>query len=316
MRCNRTLFKWLLIATALLMGAGGARATDIGATLAGTRSEFWKAMENGIAQAGTDLGVNVLVRSPMDDDPQTAAKNVQLKMVRSLIASGAKAIVLAPIPVIGLKTPVELPVPVVFIDRPSNDFHAISTVCTDNYAAGRAAALTLKGHLAPGAKVAVLRLSPDVVSTTSRENGFIDAARQMGFEVVIDTFIGHGIHEPQVAAEDAIKAYGRPIDAIFTPTDFTTVAAVRAVDELALSKRPKLVGFDYRPIFRQYLHTGELYAFVVQDAYRMGYVAVQTLVQFRAHQQVLTNQTIETIVVTGANIDDPTVLAKLKQYEQ
>jgi ribose transport system substrate-binding protein len=318
MHCNRTLRRWLLVTVVLLAsaGAGTVQAADFGAALAGAQSEYWKAMEDGITQAGADLKVNVLVRSPMDDDPQTTKDNVQLKIVRSLIATGVQSLIIAPIPVTGLKTPIDLPVPVVFIDRPSTDFHAASTIATDNYAAGRAAALTLKGQLPVGAKVAVLRLAPDVVSTTARESGFIDAAKQMGFDLVIDVYIGHGIHEPQLAAEQAIKSYGRPLDAIFTPTDFTTVAAVRAIDELAPGKRPKLVGFDYRPIYRQYLHTGELFAFVAQDAYGMGYTAVQTLVQLRAHKAVPTVQSIDALVVTGANIDSADIVAKLKQYQQ
>lgn len=308
------LKKWLMVATLLLSGAGVAKAGDIGAVLAGAQSEFWKSMETGISRAASDLHVEVVIRSPMDDDPQTVADNLQLKLVQRAITSGAKALIMAPIPVTGMKTPIDLPVPVVFIDRPSDDFHAISTVSTDNYAAGRVAAGTLAGKLPKGASVAVLRLAPDVVSTTARERGFIDAAKKMGFRVVIDTYIGHGIHEPQFAAEDAIKSYGHPIDAIFTPTDFTTVAVVRALDELALSKRPTLVGFDYRPIYRQYLQTGELYAFVVQDAFRMGYVAVQTIVRFQAGDRVPRNISIDTFAVTARNIDNPKVTAMLSQY--
>lgn len=174
----------------------------------------------------------------------------------------------------------------------------------------------MKGQLAQGSKIAVLRLAPDVVSTTALENGFIDAAKQLGFDVVVDAYIGHGIHEPPLAAEEAIKSYGHPLDAIFTPTDFTTVAAVRAVAELGLSKHPKLVGFDYRPIFKEYLRTGELYAFVAQDAFRMGYVAVQTVVELRAGQRVPASVSIDTLVITGRNIGDPTILSKLRQYEQ
>src|SRR5262249_50460162 len=128
--------------------------------------------------------------------------------------------------------------------------------------AGRTAARTLQQALPRGAKVGVLRLARDVMSTSAREQGFIDAAKEMGFEIAVDAYIGHGIHEPELAAVDAIKTYGHPLDAIFTPTDFTTLAAVRALETLAPKQHPKLVGFDYRPIFRQYLQTGVLYAVI------------------------------------------------------
>jgi ribose transport system substrate-binding protein len=316
MGCKRLVKRWLVVPAFLLGAAGSCGAADVGAVLAGAQSEFWRAMENGITQAAVDFGSKVVVRSPMDDDPRTTADNLQLKMVQWVIASGVKSVILAPIPVTGVKTPIELPVPVVFVDRPSHDFRALSTISTDNYAAGRAAAHTLQGVLPRGAKVGVLRLAPDVVSTTARERGFIDAAKQMGFEVVVDAYIGHGIHEPELAAQDAIKSYGHPIDALFTPTDFTTVAAVRALDELALKKRPKLVGFDYRPIFKQYLTTGELHAFIAQDAYQMGYVAVETLMKAQAGEPVKPEISIDVLTVTAGNINDPAINAKLRQYQQ
>ncbi|MFC0397010.1 substrate-binding domain-containing protein [Paraburkholderia rhizosphaerae] len=300
---------------ACLTGASGiARAASYGAVLAGAQSEFWKAMEDGITQAASEHQVQVVVRSPIDDDPQSRSQNLQLKMVQWMIDSGVKSIILAPIPVNGVKTPVRLPVPVVFIDRPSQDYQSLATVSTDNYAAGRTAARTLQNALPRGAKVGVLRLARDVVSTSAREQGFIDAAKEMGFQIVVDAYIGHGIHEPELAAIDAIKTYGHPLDAIFTPTDFTTVAAVRALEALALKQRPKLVGFDYRPVFRQYLQTGVLHAVIAQDAYQMGYVAMQTLLKAEGGKPVQTQINIDVLVLSAANIDDPTIGVKLRQY--
>jgi ribose transport system substrate-binding protein len=327
MSCERVLRRWLQVAACLigalgvtglacLAGAGAdARAADYGAVLAGAQSEFWKAMEQGISEAAAQRRVQVVVRSPIDDDPQTTSQNLQLKIVQWMIDSGAKSIILAPIPVNGMKTPIQLPVPVVFVDRPSKDYRALATISTDNYAAGRTAARTLQHALPRGAKVGVLRLAPDVVSTSAREQGFIDAAKEMGFEIAVDAYIGHGIHEPELAAVDAIKSYGHPLDAIFTPTDFTTLAAVRAIDQLAPKQRPKLVGFDYRPIFAQYLQTGVLYAVIAQDAYQMGYVAMQTLLKIEAGERVPAEISIDVLSLTAANIGDPAIGIKLRQYQ-
>jgi ribose transport system substrate-binding protein len=311
----RHILRAVVLLTAVL-GPEPAAAQDVefGASLAGAGREFWNAMERGITRAAADLGVRVVIRSPIDDDPQTVADNLQMKMVQSLIDAGAKAIVLAPIPVHAMPTPIELPVPVVFVDRSSRDYKAVSTVSTDNYAAGRVAAMSLKDRLPVGAKLAVFRLAPDVVSTTARETGFIAAAKELGFEVAIDTYIGHGLHEPQEAAAAALAAYGGRIDAAFTPTDFTTMGTVRAIEALPQDRRPLLVGFDYRPVYEDYLRQGKLHAFVVQDSFGMGYRAVQLLVQIRSGRPVPESVTIDTIVVTAANVGDARIQAALKQY--
>jgi len=319
---------WCAVCAAGLLGVGGmvpvvstVHAADYGAVLAGAQSEFWRAMETGIEQAARDRSVQVTVRSPMDDDPRTTTDNLQLKLVQRMIDAGVKSIILAPIPVTGIATPVVLPVPVVFVDRPSKDYRGLSTISTDNYEAGRTAARTLQGVLPRGAKIAVLRLAPDVVSTSAREKGFVDAAKQLGFEIAVDAYIGHGIHEPELAAVDAIKAYqervpAQPLDAIFTPTDFTTLAALRAVDTLSMMPRPKLVGFDYRPAFKQYLQSGVLHAVIAQDAYQMGYVGMQTLLKAEAGERVPPSISIDVLVLTAANVGDPSIEKKLRQYQR
>src|ERR1700760_2049573 len=73
--------------SAMFGDAGPAHAADYGAVLAGAQSEFWKAMEEGIQQAATEHRVQVVVRSPVDDDPQTTSQNLQLKMVKWMIDS-------------------------------------------------------------------------------------------------------------------------------------------------------------------------------------------------------------------------------------
>jgi ribose transport system substrate-binding protein len=74
---------------AYLAGASpAAHAADYGAVLAGAQSEFWKAMEQGIAQAATERRVQIVVRSPLDDDPKTTSQNLQLKLVKWMIDSG------------------------------------------------------------------------------------------------------------------------------------------------------------------------------------------------------------------------------------
>ncbi|HZF32331.1 MAG TPA: substrate-binding domain-containing protein [Candidatus Angelobacter sp.] len=314
MQAKRILQAAFLMAAVATPGGAQSQETEFGAVLAGARSGFWGAMEKGIAQAGVDLGARVVVRSPVDDDPQTVAQNLQIKMVRSLIQDGAKAIILAPMPVAGVPTPVEIPVPVVFVDRSSADFKGLSTISTDNYAAGRAAALTLQGYLSKGAKVGVLRLAPDVVSTTAREAGFVDATREMGFDVVVDVYLGHGIREPQAAVAAALASYSGRLDAIFTPTDFTTFGALRALAELPPEGRPRLVGFDYRPVFEDYLRSGDLHAFVVQDPFQMGYRAVQLLMEIQAGRHVPERVTIDALVVTAGNLGDPKIRTALNQY--
>jgi ribose transport system substrate-binding protein len=306
----------VIAAVALLLLATGVKAEEIGAVLAGTRGLFWQAVEKGIQQAGDELGVSVLIRSPVDDDAQTVREKLQIKMIDYVLRAGAKALILAPMPVDDIRTPIEYPVPVVLVDRPSDQFKAVSTIATDNYGGGRAGALSLRSRLPTGAKVGVLRLAPHVVSTMARETGFVEAAEEMGFEVVVDAYLGHGIREPQVAAATVLAPYQGRLDAVFTPTDNVALGVLRALQEWPRDKRPRVIAFDYKPGFEEYLRNGDLYAMVMQNPFKMGYTAVRQLMQYRSGQHVPETVMIDVLVVTADNIDDPKVQAVLRPYRE
>jgi ribose transport system substrate-binding protein len=303
------------VLAALFLSSMRAQAQDIGAVLAGTRGPFWKVMEKGITQAATDLGVSVLIRSPVDDDPTSVEQNLQLKMVQYMLQNGAKAIILAPMPVVGVPTPIEFPVPVVFVDRPSEDFKTLSTIATDNYAGGRAAAQFLEGRLARGAKVGVLRLAPYVSSTSAREAGFIDTAKALGFEIAVDSYVGHDMREGQALASVVLSPHRGNLDAVFTPTDKIAIGAMRAFQEWLPARRPLLLSFDYRPGFESEVRDGNLHVMIVQDAYQMGYQAVERLVQLRAGRPIPPQIMVDFLVVTTQNVDDPAIRARVIHHQ-
>jgi len=303
-----------LLLLASLLQPVASQAQDIGVVLAGNRGLFWTAMAKGIDQAAADLGVEVLARSPPDDDPATIAQNMQLKIVRYMVESGVKGLIIAPMPLADMPTPVDLPVPVVFVDRSGDAFKALSTIATDNYAAGRASAGTLRGVLPKGARIAVLRLAPYVVSTTAREAGFIDAAHEMGFTIALDTYLTHGIREAESAAADVLAPYRGHIAAVFTPTGKLTESLERVLDGWPPDQRPLLAGFDYEPNFETNLRDRSIYSIVVQDAFQMGYQAVQQLIQFRAGTAPEPDTKVDFIVVTSGNVDDPKIHTALGQY--
>ena len=304
---------WLVLPIALTFSDGAAQAQEIAAVLAGTRGLFWKTVEQGIKQASADHGVSVLLRSTVDDDPGTVEQKLQLKMVDYMLQGGAKSLILAPIPVPGITTPIEYPVPVVLIDRPSDQFKALSTVATDNHAAGRAAALSLARRLAPGARVGVFRLERSVVSTTARETGFIEAAKELGYEVVIDAYVGHGIREAQFAIEALLRDHQGRLDAVFAPTTEITLAILLARQDRPREQRPLLVGNGYSAGFADNMRRGELFAIVLQDAFKMGYTAVEQLLRARAGEKIPEQVMIDVLVVTAETLDDPKVRAALHQ---
>jgi ribose transport system substrate-binding protein len=235
-------------------------------------------------------------------------------MIDGMIQEGVKQLILAPVPVTNAPTPVKLPFPVIFVDRDSSDFTAVSTVSTDNHAAGQVAARSLQGVLPKGAKIAVLRLAQQAPAPTAREKGFIEAAKAMGYDIVVDTYIGYGIREAQGKAAEALAAYPGRIDAAFASNESATFGALMAIEQLPADKQPKLVGFDYRSEFADALRKGKLHAIMVQDPFQMGYRAVEQFVNARKGQPIAPRTIVDVLVVTGNNIDSADTQKALSQF--
>jgi ribose transport system substrate-binding protein len=312
---RRTL-SLLIVVTVLAGVVQAASATQIGVVLAGSGLDFWGPMSRGMHRAADDLHVELLMRSPSDGMSLGAEPNIQLRMIDYLVKSGVAGIVLAPEPLQDVATPIPIAVPTVFVDRSSTDYNAISTVSTDNFAAGRTAALSLVPVLRKGARIAVLRLAPNISSTTAREEGFLAVAREMGWHVVIAPYVGYQFRETEAQVRKSLSGDVGHLDAVFAPNETIAYGALHVVEEMPVSTRPRLVVFDWRPEFLHALEHGVIHADVVQDSYRMGYRSVETLVTALQGQPPRPKIFVDVVTVTRENLNDPAIRAVLANYRR
>ena len=305
----------LLFCGVLCVWAGtvaAAWSTTIGVVLPGSSLVFYQTMIRGIEHAASDQHVQLLMRNP-SDGASLETPNLQLHIIDYLVQQGVAGIVLAPEPLQGAST-ASISVPIVLVDRASTDYKSLSTVSTDNFEAGRIAAQSLLPVLRKGAKVAVLRLAPNIRSTTERENGFLSVARKEQWDVVVDSYVGYRPRDAEGLIANALNSYTGRLDAVFAPAEPIAYGALRVVEAKAIGDRPRLVVFDWRPEFMTGLKRGVIYADVVQDPYRMGYLAVEALVGALHGHPVLSTVFVDVVTVTPNNIHDPAIRAVLATY--
>jgi ribose transport system substrate-binding protein len=308
----RKILLFLFLLSALTGTESIAKETTIGVVLPGSSLVFYQAMIKGIEQAAHDQHVQLLIRNP-SDGTSLDTSNLQLHIIDYLVQQGVAGVVLAPEPLVD-NTPVSISVPVILVDRDSADYNGISTVYTDNFGAGRKAALSLVPVLHKGAKVAVLRLAPNISSTTARENGFISVAREEGWNVVIDTYVGYLPREAESLTAKALNAYPGHLDAVFAPAEPIAYGALRVIDARPVGDRPRLVVFDWRPEFMDGLRRGIVYVDILQDPYRMGYLALEALVEALRGHPPRPKVFVNVVTVTPDNMNDPEIRAVLANY--
>lgn len=267
----------------------------------GTTHEFWKAVQSGAEQAGRDLGVRVIWKGPIKEDD----REEQIKVVEDFISQKVAGIVLAPLDDAALVGPVEAAIaediPVVIFDSGLKSDKMKSFVATDNKAAGAKAGQAMAERLGGKGDVIVLRYQEGSASTREREEGFIEAAKAGGLNVISqEQFAGPTTESAQKAAENLISRFkdgaGLKAQGIFCPNESSTFGMLRALQDASLAGKVRFIGFDSSAKLIEGLNAGQIDALVVQDPVSMGRLAVETIVKS------IRGESIESRIDTGSHL--------------
>jgi ribose transport system substrate-binding protein len=313
MKSLRLVLVRAVLCTALFPVFTSAAGEKIAVVPKGTTHSFWKTVEAGARQAGTELGVEIIWKGPLKEDDRAQ----QIGVVQQFVGSGVNAIVLAPLDDTALRTPVrsamDRNIPVVIFDsalkaEAGKDF--VSFVATDNRLGGRLGGEELARLLGGKGKVVLLRYSEGSASTAEREAGFLEAMKaHPGITVIVDNrYGGATISSAQDAAMNLIDRL-READGIFCPNESSTQGMLLALRQTGLAGKKHFVGFDTNPLLLAALKRGDIKALVAQNPKKMGYLGVKTAVQHLRGEKVATMVDTGCVLVTTQNLDSAEVRA-------
>ncbi|MEZ4295396.1 MAG: substrate-binding domain-containing protein [Polyangiaceae bacterium] len=315
---TRRTFVWAAASSALLAacgsqgsgsGSGGAKPLKIAVVPKGTTHEFWKAVHAGAVKASKELGVEIVWKGPLKEDDLKQ----QIEVVQSFVAQGVSGIVLAPLNDKGLvpavNEAVAAKVPVVIFDSDLQGDAYSSFVATDNVAAGKLAGERMGKLLDKKGKVMVLRYQEGSASTALREKGFLEAIKGFSdIEVVSDNQYGGATTESAFSASEnllvSLKAAEGGLNGIFCPNESTTFGMLLALEKAGLAGKVKFVGFDASDKLVDALSAGKIDGLVLQNPFRMGELAVQTMTKH------LRGEKVERRIDTGARVIDKDNMAE------
>lgn len=300
-----------LLALALALPALGQARDCIGVVPAGGGYAFWDAVSAGARKAGRELGVDIYFRGPNDE----ADTESQRLIINKVVELHCKALVLAP------NSPtragdvaalLEKGIPTVYIDRDAGQSQVAAVIATDNYLAGKLAAMEMSKALQGHGRVVVLRMSKNVVSTSEREQGFIETARKLGLTVLDGHYIGTTIGKERDRVEQVLGSLHGRVDGIFTPNESTTVSTLLTLRRLKVEGHVVHIGFDAGKLPVDALRAGDLYGLVVQQPFEMGYQGVRTVYR-KLHGETISpsHVALDVVFVTRANMHRPEVAALL-----
>lgn len=308
------IFTHRILTVALILGLGlapGCKKRDklvIAVVPKAQAHIFWQTVHAGAVAASQELGVDIRWNGPASEIDFTR----QINIIDDFINQRVDGIALAPshgeslIPIV--ERAAQEKIPVTIFDSGIHTDKFLSYVSTDNYKGGVLGAQRMGEILPQGGEIAIIGTIPGSVSTTEREKGFRETidARFPSIQVVDFQYGMSDRAKGLAVAEDILTAHP-DLSGIFCSNESGTIGAVQAAKSKGVVGRVKIVGFDTSPTLIEDMQAGNLDSLVVQNPFRMGYIAVKTLVDSLRGQPPDKRIDTGATVVTAANLKEPAI---------
>jgi ribose transport system substrate-binding protein len=310
-----TLSKTVLGAIAIVLTVLAAAASAIAQPAAnknitlmvGVKGDpFYVSMQCGAAVAAKKLGYKLQVQGPDKFDA-----TLQNPLLDAVAAAKPAALLVAPNDVKASAPPLKriqaAGTKVVLVDTIVTDKSiGISRIATDNELGGVKAADALK-QLGVTGKVLVISTDPGVSSVDARVAGFNKRAKALGLTLVSKTQYSH--NEPATAAQiiAASLAKNPDLQGVFATNLFSAQGVSTGVRQAGKSGKVKVVGFDAGPDQIKQLKAGQVQALVAQKPYDIGQKGIEQAVNALTGKPVTKNIATTSLIVTKANLSNPSV---------
>jgi len=309
----------LVGSVSIALGQSGEAELSIAVVPKGTDRERWKAIHEGALKASEELareGVRVKILWKGDS---VAKRDKQIQVVDTFTGQRLSGILVASFDedqfAGGIRIDRGSELPMVYIDSGLDADRPISYVATDNFEGGAVAADRI-GQLINGVgNVILLRHRQGDSNAEAREAGFIERIKS-GYPSIrmlsIDQYSGDSSSNAHRVSEYLLNRYGRRVNAIFASSSQGTDGMLQALRDFNLTGQVFLVGNDASAASIEAVRNGEVQGLLVTNPFKMGYLAVTTLVNHIQGGNIPTIVDTGVMLVTMANIESDEVKEALE----
>lgn len=237
--------------------------------------DFWSTVQLGANDAAKEFNVNMNFVAP--DNEQDIEE--QKKLVNDAIDKKVDAIVLAASDYNKMAEVVNKAainkIPVVIVDSGVNSDKPVSVISTDNLEAGKLAGEKLIDSTGKSSRVAILSIVEGSESALKREEGVMSVLSKYPNVRLVSKEYCNSNEAMAESLTKSIIAMNSSLNGIVALNSAAALGASRALEELGLSGKIKLISFDGTILELQYLEKGVIQATVVQNPFIMGYLGVK-----------------------------------------
>lgn len=281
--------------------AGGEKKHyKFGYTCMDGTNPFFVTIQDKIKELVEANGDELIVTDPGNDVTK------QISQVEDMLSQKLDGLFMNPVDAQGIIPALDLAkeagVPMVGFDTEVGDMsYLVSYTGSDNYNAGKVVGEDLVKKAPKGGKIIVLD-SPTMQSVVDRTNGFMDAIKDHGFEVVAQQDAKGNLQIAMGIAEDLLQS-NPDVVAIFGGNDPTALGALAAANAAGI-KDCMIYGVDGSPDIKSELASGEslIEGSGAQSPVSIAEQAVKIMYDYVEGKQVDERYPVETFLITSDNV--------------
>lgn len=263
---------------------------------------FFVTIEDEIRRLVEERGDKLISTDPAND------VSLQITQVEDMISQNIDGIFLNPVEAEGIMPALDAlksdNIPIVNFDTEVADMSYVASYAgSDNYNAGKVCGEDLVKKCPNGGKIIVLD-SPTMNSVTDRTNGFLDAIKGKGFDVVAQQDAKGNLEVSMRIAEDLLQK-NSDIVAIFGGNDPTALGALAAANAAGL-KDVKIYGVDGSPDVKSELASGSslMEGTGAQSPVAIAKKSVEIMYDLMEGKEVKDRYPVETFLITADNVNE------------
>ena len=290
---------------------GGSAATStagkhykFGYTCMDGTNPFFVTIQDKMKELVTAKGDELVTTDPGNDVTK------QISQVEDMLSQNLDGLFMNPVDAQGIIPALDQAkaanVPMVGFDTQVGDMsYLVSYTGSNNYNAGKVVGDDLVKKCPNGGKIIVLD-SPTMQSVVDRTNGFLDAIKDHGFEIVAQQDAKGNLQEAMRIAEDLLQAHGDVV-AIFGGNDPTALGALAAANAAGIKKGKCLIyGIDGSPDIKKELASGIslIEGTGAQSPVAIAQKAVEIMYNHVEGKTVEKEYPVDTFLITADNVND------------
>lgn len=272
---------------------------------------FWSVVQNGVAQAGTDMGVNVQYQAPGTFDMVAMAQLIDAAVATSpqgLVVSIPDADALSD----SIKAAIDAGIPVISMNSGSDvaaELGVLTHVGQTEYEAGKGGGEKMG---AAGVTNAIC-VNQEVgnAALDLRCQGFADGLAETGGK---STVVGVELSDPTGAQQriSAALTSDSSVDGILTLGPTGAAPALAALEESGQLGTMKIATFDLSPDVLDAIEAGNMLFAIDQQQYLQGYLPVVLLTLYNTNLNTIANP----VLMTGPGFVTQDTAARVKALSE